>query len=177
MLFILMWLLIVLAVVGSILVYRQLSGLIRKRAVRGKGGEYGYPLMGQKAPDFILPSYDGKRYALSELSRQYGLLLIFVDTGCRHCTPSLETFFQELKKLPGLPYAILVNSEDPESNPELYQELYGDDGLLLISNREVHEAFQAEGFPFYLYIHPDQSIIYAGHSSLGLFNSGMFVAS
>jgi peroxiredoxin len=117
----------------------------------------GLPI-GMPAPAFELPDLDGARVALDDLRRaELLVLLVFVDPGCDPCTalvPSLARWQEQHREALTL---VLVSRGTPEENRA---KVAGHDGLqvLLQTDREVAEAYQAHGTPAAVVVRPDGTI-------------------
>ena len=115
---------------------------------------------GWRAKEFNLPSVDGKKYTLEEVSGANGLLIMFI---CNHC-PYVIHYHKELTKL-SQDYKdhldfVAISSNDivnyPEDSPEKMKELAIELGFffpyLYDETQEVAKSFKAACTPeFYLF--------------------------
>jgi peroxiredoxin len=114
--------------------------------------------VGAPAPAFELPDLDGARVALDDLhAAGRPVLLVFVDPGCGPCTalvPSLARWQEQHREALTL---VLVSRGTPDENRA---KVVGHDGLrmLLQTDREVAEAYQAHGTPGAVVVRPDGTI-------------------
>jgi peroxiredoxin len=117
--------------------------------------------LGTPAPDFALPDFTGKVYALQDFAKQPALLVMFI---CNHC-PFVKHVRHELARL-GRDYPkerlaiVAINSNDvasyPDDNPENMAREAREVGYtfpyLLDASQEVAKAYRAACTPdFYLF--------------------------
>jgi peroxiredoxin len=114
--------------------------------------------VGAPAPAFELPDLGGTRVALDDL-RGAGkpVLLVFTDPGCGPCTalvPSLTRWQDQLREALTL---VLISRGTSDENRA---KVAGHGGLpvLLQTDREVAEAYQAHGTPAAVVVRPDGTI-------------------
>ncbi|OUZ07430.1 thiol:disulfide interchange protein [Bacillus pumilus] len=96
-------------------------------------------------------------------------LLIFTDTACPHCIPSLEQFLETKKQRElDIPFSILLKNGKEED-----QELYRDNqtNMRIISvDEQMTNIFQIEEFPYYIMVEEDETISYAAPFPDGLYS-------
>jgi peroxiredoxin len=113
---------------------------------------------GTPAPAFALPDPDGTRVALDDLrAASMPVLLVFMDPNCGPCTalvPSLARWQEQHRETMTL---VLVSRGTPDENRA---KVAGHDGLLVLlqTDREVAEAYQAHGTPGAVVVRPDGTI-------------------
>ncbi|WP_414051679.1 thiol:disulfide interchange protein [Bacillus pumilus] len=96
-------------------------------------------------------------------------LLIFTDTACPHCIPSLEQFLETKRQRQlDISFSILLKNGQEED-----QELYRDNQTIMqvISvDEQMIGAFQIEEFPYYIMVEEDETISYAAPFPDGLYS-------
>ncbi|AZV53947.1 MULTISPECIES: thiol:disulfide interchange protein [Bacillus] len=96
-------------------------------------------------------------------------LLIFTDTACPHCIPSLEQFLETKRQRQlDISFSILLKNGQEED-----QELYRDSQTIMqvISvDEQMIGAFQIEEFPYYIMVEEDETISYAAPFPDGLYS-------
>lgn len=83
-------------------------------------------LIGQKAPNLKLPSYDGQYYTLDEVDAKV-IILYFWDPDCGHCkkvTPKLHEYYQEVWEQGVEVYAVYTQIDKDE-----WQKFVEDKGM------------------------------------------------
>ncbi|TFW49458.1 thiol:disulfide interchange protein [Bacillus sp. 005/A4HT-01/001] len=96
-------------------------------------------------------------------------LLIFTDTACPHCIPSLEQFL-ETKKQHKLNVSLSILLKNGQKKD---QELYRDNetNLRIIPvDEQLINAFQIQEFPFYIMVEDNDTISYAAPFPDGLYS-------
>jgi peroxiredoxin len=124
-------------------------------AALGAGlGAGGLPV-GSPAPGFTLPSTDGDRHALGPLlASGVPLLLVFSDAGCGPCDALLPDVARwQLEYAQQLVVAVIA-SGDPDRN-RAKAERHELARVLLQSEREVSDSYQAHGTPMAVVIGAD----------------------
>jgi len=107
-------------------------------------------VVGRRVSNLSLSSLDGKRYDLQKLAPE-GILLIFISTECPHCTPALERFLLDVKDIPLLQYALIIEGDDQNRHLQI-KELYGKDVMILRATNEIIQEFQVNAFPYFVFI-------------------------
>lgn len=96
-------------------------------------------------------------------------LLIFTDTACPHCIPSLEQFLETKRQRQlDISFSILLKNGQEED-----QELYRDSQTIMqvISvDEQMIGAFQIKEFPYYIMVEEDETISYAAPFPDGLYS-------
>lgn len=96
-------------------------------------------------------------------------LLIFTDTSCPHCIPSLEQFLETKKQRKlDVSFSILLKNGQKED-----QELYRDNKTnmrIIPVDEQMIDAFQIEEFPYYIMVEEDEIISYAAPFPDGLYS-------
>jgi len=110
-------------------------------------------VVGRRVSNLSLSSLDGKRYELQKFSSE-GILLVFIDSECPHCTPALERFLRDVKGIPSLQYALVIKGDDQNRELQI-KGLYGKDVLILRATNEIIQEFQVNVFPYFVYIKGD----------------------
>ena len=125
---------------------------------------------GWRAKQFNLPSVDGKKYTLKEVSGANGLLIMFI---CNHC-PYVIHYHKELTKL-SQDYKdhldfVAISSNDivnyPEDSPEKMKELAIELGFffpyLYDETQEVAKSFKAACTPEFYLFNNEKTLEYRG---------------
>ncbi|MDQ0818684.1 thioredoxin-related protein [Bacillus pumilus] len=96
-------------------------------------------------------------------------LLIFTDTACPHCIPSLEQFLETKKQRQlDISFSVLL-----KNGQEKDQELYRDNqtNMQIISvDEQMIGAFHIEEFPYYILVEEDETISYAAPFPDGIYS-------
>ncbi|GLF89122.1 hypothetical protein Saga11_03810 [Bacillus safensis] len=96
-------------------------------------------------------------------------LLIFTDTACPHCIPSLEQFLETKKQRNlNVSFSILLKNGQKED-----QELYRDSQTtmrIIPVDEQMIDAFKIEEFPYYMMVEEDETISYAAPFPDGLYS-------
>jgi peroxiredoxin len=75
--------------------------------------------LGRAAPDFDLPSVDGKRYTLAEVRGPKGLVIMFICNHCPYVKAVREKIIRDCNDLAGYGVnSIAISSNDPSDYPE-----------------------------------------------------------
>jgi peroxiredoxin len=111
--------------------------------------------VGTPAPEFTLASVDGDRYALgSLLASGLPLLLVFSDAGCGPCDALMpELAGWQRAQHQTLQIAVIASGDAQRNRSEA--ERHGLERVLLQSEREVCDAYQAHGTPMAVVIGTD----------------------
>ncbi len=122
------------------------AGLAGVRPASGPGPVRGLAV-GVPAPDFELPAADGRRVSLRALlGRGLPVLLIFSAPGCGHCDALLPQVagwqHQHRDRL-----TVALASRRPAGPKAVNPETHGLRDVLVQANREIAEAYQANGTP------------------------------
>jgi peroxiredoxin len=105
---------------------------------------------GWKAPDFALPSVDGKTYSLAEVAGSNGLLVMFICNHCPYVKAVIERIVRDVAELKTLGIgAVAIMSNDASEYPEdsfdnmraLSEQLAFPMPYLLDATQEVAKAF------------------------------------
>jgi len=118
-------------------------------------GNGGLPV-GSPAPEFTLPSPDGERVSLESIlaAEESPLLLVFSDSGCGPCQALMPELAGWQSEHAGRLAVAVVAGGDQQGNREKATQ-HGLQRVLLQSEREVSEAYQASGTPMALVIGRD----------------------
>ncbi|MED1747306.1 MAG: thiol:disulfide interchange protein [Bacillota bacterium] len=102
-------------------------------------------------------------------TNQMQQLLIFTDTACPHCIPSLEQFLEtkEQRKL-NVSFSILLKNGQ-EKDQELYRDNQTNMRIIPVDEQLI-EAFQIQEFPYYIMVEDDETISYAAPFPDGLYS-------
>ncbi len=122
------------------------AGLAGGRQASGQGPVRGLAV-GVPAPDFELPAADGRRVSLRALlGRGLPVLLVFSAPGCGHCDallPQLAAWqHQHRDRL-----TVALASRRPAGQTAATPETHGVRDVLVQANREIAEAYGANGTP------------------------------
>ncbi len=122
------------------------AGLAGVRPASGQGPVRGLAV-GVPAPDFELPAADGRRVSLRALlGRGLPVLLVFSAPGCGHCDALLPRVagwqHQHRDRL-----TVALASRRPAGPKAVNPETHGLRDVLVQANREIAEAYQANGTP------------------------------
>jgi peroxiredoxin len=150
-------LIVVVAVVLGMLVAARRSR--QNRAAAGPGLSVG-DVTGQSAPDFTLPTIDGKQVKLSEL-RGKAVLVNFWATWCGPCKLEIPWFLDLQKQYgsQGLVILGIAMDDNPDVVPKFAQEMKIDYPVL-IGNEKVAEQYGGvEGLPQTFYVGRDGRIV------------------
>ena len=119
-------------------------------------------LIGQKAPDFTLPTSDGESFSLSELDGQWKVLFFYARDGSPTCKRGCLNFKEQYDLFQSLspPVEIIGISEDSvEDHRRFKEELDLPFPLLSDPEREVSSAY---GVPVHLGKFPGKSSFLVG---------------
>ncbi|CAH8718993.1 redoxin domain-containing protein [Paenibacillus melissococcoides] len=119
-----------------------------------------YPLLHQQAPSFVLPDADDTLFDLTDAIGKKGILLIFIDSDCPYCIPSLERWIQaNMEQGSDLHAAVLLK----EGGIGGYQELYSHSkGIrFLQAGYKIFESYRITEYPYFVYVNSKQEIEYA----------------
>jgi peroxiredoxin len=100
---------------------------------------------GTKAPDFVLPSADGKEISLSDFAGRK-VLLVFTQAGCGPCT----TVIPELNRLSPErdPRVVVVNNGNPETTRKWASETGARFPVLAQDQLALSKRYQVFATPF-----------------------------
>lgn len=145
--------------VGIIIYLKQQLQLI-VLPIQHVGQRMAHPLLEQPTPIHM-------KELLNTNNQQQ--LLIFSDTKCPHCIPSLEQFLETKKQRKlSVSFSILLKNGQKED-----QELYHDNQTnmrIIPVNEQIIDAFQIREFPFYMMVEDDEKISYAAPFPDGLYS-------
>lgn len=147
---------------ATIVVYKTLSSmLLRTKSMEGEWGSHRlYPLLHQQAPSFVLPDADDTHFDLSHAIAKNGILLIFIDSHCPYCIPSLERWIQaSMERGTALNAAVLLKESGIVGYKELYRHSNGI--RFLQADENIFESYQITEYPYFVYINSKQEIEYA----------------
>jgi len=132
----------------------ELAGAEAEGAL-GEGLAGGGLAVGSVAPEFTLPSVDGEPVSLgSLLAARTPLLLVFSDSGCGPCEALMpEMAGWQSEHASRLAVALVASGDAPRNRAKAAE--YGVQRMLLQSEREVSEAYQASGTPMALVVGAD----------------------
>ena len=124
-------------------------------AQRGAGPAGSGSAVGSTAPGFVLPALDGMEYSLAALlSAERPLMLVFTDARCSPCE-ALMPYVARWQREHALRLSIaVVGSGDRERHAARAAE-HGLERVLLQTEREVAEAYGANGTPMAVLIDAD----------------------
>ena len=120
--------------------------------------------VGKKAPDIIMPTYDGKNTGLGDIQSDY-TVLVFWSTDCFHCTEMLPILKQVYDKRKGPSLEVLAVSFDTQKtawetfikkgnyNWMNYSDMKG-------FNSEIAKDYHIQGTPTFLLLNRDKTVIY-----------------
>ncbi|MDM5299711.1 thiol:disulfide interchange protein [Bacillus pumilus] len=96
-------------------------------------------------------------------------LLIFTDTTCPHCIPSIEQFLEtkEQRQLM-ISYSILLKNGQ-KKDQELYRDNESELRIIPV-NDQIIDAFKIQEYPFYMLIEDNEKISYAAPFPDGLYS-------
>ena len=125
---------------------------------------------GWQAKEFNLPSVDGKKYTLEEVSGANGLLIMFI---CNHC-PYVIHYHSEIQKI-DKDYKdqinmVAISSNDidnyPQDGPQHMQDLWKELGLsypyIFDETQMVAKAYKAECTPEFYLFDNNRKLVYRG---------------
>ncbi|MCY9543477.1 hypothetical protein M5X00_03170 [Paenibacillus alvei] len=147
---------------ATIVVYKTLSSMLQR--TKSMGGEWEsrrqYPLLHQQAPSFVLPDVGDTLFDLSHAIAKNGILLIFIDSHCPYCIPSLERWIQaSMERGSALNAAVLLKESGIGSYKDLYRHSNGI--RFLQADENIFEAYQITEYPYFVYVNSKQEIVYA----------------
>jgi methylamine dehydrogenase accessory protein MauD len=118
---------------------------------------------GKKAPDFTLPSADGKEVALHDFAGRK-VLLVFTQSGCSPC----QKIVPELNRLgkSGDSQVVVINNGDPEATRKWSDEVGARFPVLAQDHFSVSKRYEVYATPFAFLI-DEKGII----ASKGIINS------
>ncbi|WII36987.1 peroxiredoxin family protein [Paenibacillus thiaminolyticus] len=157
---------------ATVVVFRFLSSMLQRTNSMGGEGESRrlYPLLHQQAPSFVVPDAGDTRFDLSHAIAKNGILLIFIDSHCPYCIPSLERWIQaSMERGTALHAAVLLK----ESGIGGYKELYShSNGIrFLQAGENIFESYQITEYPYFVYVNAKQEIVYASPDPEGGINA------
>jgi len=132
---------------------------VAERGALGQGLHGAGLAVGSRAPEFDLEGVDGEHHSLGSLlasSRQ--LLLVFSAAGCGPCHALMPELARWQREHAGELEIVVVAAGDPEHNRAKATE-HGLGRVLLQSEHEVSDAYQAAGTPMAVVIGPDGAIL------------------
>ena len=127
--------------------------------------------LGTSAPDFSLPDTEGKRYSLSDVAKNKGLLVLFI---CNHCPYVIHIRKRLVEKIrdyqaKGIE-VVAINSNDfsqyPDDSPEkmaqVVKELHFSFPYLVDAEQQVAKAYRAACTPDIFLFDADKKLVYRG---------------
>src|SRR5262249_38139227 len=100
--------------------------------------------LGKKAPDFSLPSSDGKEMALHDFAGRK-VLLVFTQSGCSPCTQIVP----ELNRLgSNAAQVVVINNGDPEATRKWSEEKGARFPVLAQDRFSVSKRYEVFATPF-----------------------------
>lgn len=150
---------LVLIVVVAVVLGMLVAGR-RMRERRAGGSALAGDVKGQAAPDFMLPTIDGKQVKLSDL-RGKAVLVNFWATWCGPCKLEIPWFLDLQKQYgsQGLVILGIAMDDNPDVVPKFAQEMKIDYPIL-IGNEQVAEQYGGvEGLPQTFYVGRDGKIV------------------
>lgn len=128
-------------------------------------GAFAQEIKGNAAPDFILPDLKGNNYKLSENLNQGPILINFWATWCIPCREEMKKLVDVYKKFEGDGLQILaISIDDPKSVARVKSFINSRKypfKVLLDTNSEVMQSFQAENPPYTALLSPSGDIFYS----------------
>jgi peroxiredoxin len=119
--------------------------LARVASLEGDGGDPRGLDVGAEAPPFAVADLDGTPTTLDDvLDPRLGVLLVFSDPGCTHCTPLLPALAAAQRR-PGIPVE-MISAGDVSLNRARAEE-HGLARVLLQDGFEVSERYRLYGAP------------------------------
>lgn len=127
--------------------------------------------LGTKAPEFTLPSTEGKLISLKELNIDKGLLVMFICNHCPyvlHLNSAISEFTSEIKEKGITTIAISSNDVEnyPQDSPELMKELVEEYGFnfpyFYDETQEVAKAYKAACTPDFFLFDENLKLVYRG---------------
>jgi peroxiredoxin len=127
--------------------------------------------LGTVAPEFSLPSTEGKTYSLKNFAEKPGLVVMFICNHCpyvKHIREALASFGKEYEKK-GISI-VAINSNDvknyPEDSPEKMAHEKKDAGYtfpyLFDETQSVAKAYQAACTPDFFLFDSSMKLVYRG---------------
>ncbi len=112
------------------------------------------PMVGEKAPEFKLPTLSGKPKNLSDLREGKNAILFFWATWCPHCRTQLKVLSQKKTEIEeaGIK-VILVDTEEPAERVQSYidtNKIKYD--VFLDENSEVSGQYSIIGVPTFVFV-------------------------
>jgi peroxiredoxin len=102
--------------------------------------------VGSEAPEFFLPTLDGKGRSLGEVLEPGPALLVFSDPGCGPCVALLPEVARWQAEHGAILQPILITSGGADINRAVVQE-HGLNAVLWDEQRDVARAYRADGTP------------------------------
>ncbi|WP_197255891.1 redoxin domain-containing protein [Paenibacillus dendritiformis] len=147
---------------ATVVLYKYLSSMLhRTKSMEGEEESRRlYPLLHQRAPSFVLPDADDTLFDLSHAIEKKGILLIFIDSHCPYCIPSLERWIQaNMERGSDLHAAVLLKESEIGGYKELYSQSKGI--RFLQAGEKLFESYQITEYPYFVYVNSRQEIEYA----------------
>jgi peroxiredoxin len=119
--------------------------LMRLEELESDPGQRGLGV-GSTAPEFSLPTLDGKRRSLGELLERAPALLVFSDPGCGPCVALLPEVARWQAEHGAILQPILITAGGADTNRAVVQE-HGLGLVLWDEQRHVARAYHASGTP------------------------------
>jgi peroxiredoxin len=148
-------------VVVVIVVFGMLMAARRMKRQQAAGPSLNGQVKGAPAPDFTLPTIDGKPMKLSDL-RGKAVLLNFWATWCGPCKVEIP-WFTELQQQYGSQGLVIVGvsmDDDPKKDVPKFAQEMKIDYPILVGNESVADQYGGvEGLPVTFYIGRDGKIV------------------
>lgn len=127
-------------------------------------GVFAQEAANNKAPDFVLPDMKGNNYKLSENLNQGPILINFWATWCIPCREEMKKLKDVYEKYEDDDLQILaISIDDPKSVARVKSFINSRKypfNVLLDTNSEVMQLFQAENPPYTALLNPNGDIYY-----------------
>jgi peroxiredoxin len=126
---------------------------------------------GWKAPDFVLPGTDGKRYTLADVRGPKGVLVMFICNHCPYVKAVRDRIIRDCAELKALGIGpVAISSNDPHDYPEdsfqnmqrVARDLKFPFPYLFDETQEVAHAYEAVCTPDFFGFDKDLGLQYRG---------------
>ncbi len=115
------------------------------------------PLIGKKAPDFVLTSLKGDSVNLEKIRKGKNVILFFWTTWCPHCREAISGVKTRKKEFEqNNVYMILIDGGESRRAVKAYAERKGlDFDILLDYNNLVSDKYNILGIPTFVFINKE----------------------